>query len=98
MRKVPPDPLKNFYPLRDARRSLGGPLRDAQGVFVLQSGTSEQNIKVLLKLFQKLATGCGGEEPPQSGGNVAQRQKRTARVAGEEPPQVKGTRSVPTER
>ena len=30
-----------------------------------QAGT-EQNIKVLLKLFQKLATGCGGEEPPQA--------------------------------
>ena len=26
---------------------------------------SSKNIKVLLKLFQKLATGCGGEEPPQ---------------------------------
>ena len=40
-------------------------------------------MKVLLKLFQKLATGCGGEEPPQNGGNVAQRQK-------EDPPTVWG--------
>ena len=45
-------------------------------------------MKVLLKLFQKLATGCG-EIPPQRGGNVAERQKGTARVAGEEPPQAK---------
>ena len=33
-----------------------------------KQGPSEQNIKVLLKLFQKLATGCGGEEPPQANG------------------------------
>ena len=45
----------------------------------------EQNIKVLLKLFQKLAKGRG-EIPPLRGGNVAQRQRGTARVAGEEPP------------
>ena len=76
MKKVPPDPLKNFYPLRDARRSLGGPLRDAQGVFVLQSSMSEQNIKVLLKLFQKLATGCGGEEPPQAKRNAKRSPRR----------------------
>ncbi len=30
----------------------------------------EQNIKVLLKLFQKLAKGCGGEEPPQAKRNA----------------------------
>ena len=85
MKKVPPDPLKNFYPLRDARRSLGGPLRDAQGVFVLQSSTSEQNIKVLLKLFQKLATGCGGEEPPQ-----ASRAKRPRKVSKQRGRTIRG--------
>ena len=36
----------------------------------------EQNIKVLLKLFQKLAKGCGGEEPPQ-----ASRAKRPREVS-----------------
>ena len=62
MKKVPPDPLKNFYPLRDARRSLGGPLRDAQGVFVLQNGTSEQNVKFSPAFFKRLR-GRGGWPP-----------------------------------
>ena len=59
-----------------------GDWREKMGVFPSPPPHQRDwnNIKVLLKLFQKLATGCGGEEPPQA--NSAKRPEEVSKQGG----------------